>query len=63
MVPLWKSRKFRLTLAVMLISAAGALAGEISWQSAIYTSVMAICVNVLGITAEDVASKSGGGIP
>jgi hypothetical protein len=58
--PLWKSRKFKLTVSACLIAAGNAVAGTVTWQQAVWACVVAIAVNVLGIAAEDMATKSGG---
>lgn len=48
------SRKFKLTIAAALMSAAGAIAGEITWNQAISYILVAIVANQLGIAIEDV---------
>ena len=56
---LLKSRKFKLTLAAVLMAVAAALTGEIAWSEAVTLSILAFIVNVLGITIEDAAYKLG----
>jgi ABC-type uncharacterized transport system permease subunit len=58
-----KGRKGQLMLAAILSAVAGGLAGEMSWQTVILTSIGAIMAGITGIAIEDAGTKAAGKVP